>query len=351
MRFTEKNAVTVRNVSLAMISALVLAATAVNAENLNTDFSNAKSSVTTAAAPVTTGVSFVIGERINFSVAQERMEKAVAMVESGTPVQDKEVRYLVGDAIHVLRGPKADASNYNYAAAVMKKDAESVKIASAKIDKIWDIGERQTLAADASTLYAFRIKSPMHRAFFRNNGRIYLESYKLEYTINGKTSTETKVVKDWIEKDNAVDVPLPGIAERATIEITVAVERSDVMQTIVEIEAKYPVITDDSRNPFSYSIYKLRDAQSSIELNRGKNEVSKAIAEAIGGIQTVVTAVPSAGAPQPASMSVIPSVPPAECDSVADRQKLEEILYLLEGKADEQTEGKNKLKAIIDESR
>ncbi len=282
-----------------------------------------------ATAPVSVAV-------IDTRTAVEDITRAKTMIESENAGAD-ELKMLIGHAMHVLRGPLPNGKGYHLATVDMGDDVENTNLMSVKIDAIWELGQKKTITAELSSVYKFIIYSPLHRGFFKNNGNFYLDSYTVEYTINGITESKTVEYKDWITRDSTLEVPLPGIAEWAKLELVVGVEPADVNNAILQIYARQPVVDDDPKNPFSYSISMLAEAKDRIEIGRRLKEIEKFLDEALLGIKVAKTYA--------ADASVVAG---GRGISV---QELERILYLLEGNALENDEGVEELKTLLEKQK
>lgn len=270
---------------------------------------------------------------IDIQTAARDINKAKNMIRTMEDAGAEEIKSLVGHAMHVLRGPLPDGQGYHLAKVDMSDDVESTSLLSAKIDAIWELGQKKTLSTELTSVYKFIIYSPLHRGFFKNNGNFYLDSYTVEYTINGVEEKKTVEYKDWVTRDSTIEVPLPGIAEWAKLEIVTGVEPADVNNSIVQLYAKQPVVEDDQKNPYSYSVRMLAEAKERIEIGRRLSEIIDFLDEALLGIRVAKT---FAGDVQVSSEAPGITV-----------QKLEYILYLLEGNALENEEGVEELKLLL----
>jgi hypothetical protein len=177
-----------------------------------------------------------------------------------------------------------------------------------------------------------QIHAPKYRSgLFRNNGDTYVEKYKVEFSIQGKTRTINWEHKNWISRDSTVEIPLPGIAEWAKIEIVAGVEASDVGNAIIELRALRPIVKDDPKNPFSYSIDQLKSLQKNIAYAKSEAVLAQ-LNEALAGIKTAPVAAASSQAPS--DQAVV--------------QKLEFISYLMDGSEEEREKAKAELKSLIE---
>ncbi|HOO57049.1 MAG TPA: hypothetical protein PLN69_09520 [bacterium] len=273
----------------------------------------------------------LIGQPIDVNAAVENVETMLKLGEERGENYRQEINRLIDLTLHILRGPYLDGSDYKYAEAVMDDDQEPEILLSEKVDAVWEVGQQQAFDAEARTVYGLQISSPKYRSgLFKNNGDTYIESYRVEFSINGKKRTITREHKDWVRRNAQLEIPLPGIAEWAKIEILAGVAPSDVNHTIVEITGRHPVIKDDPKNPFSYSVEQMKSLQKNIAYARQEVLMEK-LTETLKGIEAVPTAT---SANLSADKRIV--------------QKLEYILYLLEGNEVEREEAKKELKDLTE---
>jgi hypothetical protein len=278
-----------------------------------------------------------VGGAIDINAAAKYVQQMTDLATKSSDNYKVEISALIDYTLHILRGPKPGGTGYFYASATMDQKDEPETLLSEKVNAVWDAGQQQTFSAEARTVYMIEIYSPKYRTggVFKNNGDTYIDSYRIEYSIGGKKHTIVSDYKDWVRRNNSVPVVLPGIAEWASIEIVVGVVSADVNHTIVEIRAHHPAIADDPKNPFTYSIEQLNYIQQNV-MSMKAEKILERLDDTMKGIQ----AVPLATAP-----AATPTDTPADKSVV---QKLDYVLYLLNGSPDEQAEGKKELKQLVD---
>jgi len=272
-----------------------------------------------------------MGQPVDVRSATQNIEAMIQLAENQTEDYKQEINAMIDLTLHILRGPYLDGSGYDYAELDMDDDNEPETMLSEKVDAVWEAGQQQTFTARARTIYALQINSPKYRTgLFKNNGDTYLDSYRVEFSINGKKRTITREHKNWVRRNSTLEIPLPGISEWAQIDIVAGVAPADVNHTIIELRARHPLIKDDPKNPFSYSVDQLRTLQKNVAYAKSEVILEK-LNEALQGIEAVPVATAS--------------------NLSADQrivQKLEYILYLLEGNELEQEEARKELRDLID---
>lgn len=250
----------------------------------------------------------------------------------------KEIASMIRYSLHILREPASDGLSYRYAAVDMSDKIKPVMMKSETLTSVWETGQKQVVSVETSTVTGFQIYMPLQRGLFKNNGNMYLGSYKVEYIINGQRKTIDREYNQWLTRESVINVPLPGIAEWARFEMTVGVAPSDAEHVIVHLLAKYPRVTDNPVNPLSYSVGKLNESLSRIEDDRQPREIIKYHEEALTGIASVPSEllVHKEGAPVPTvNEELVP--------------KLSNILRLIEGTREDQGQGIEELKLLIEE--
>jgi hypothetical protein len=269
---------------------------------------------------------------IDSAAAAANVEKMIATATERPEDFRQQIDAMIDFTLHILRGPVPDGSGYQYAEAIIDKTVEPETLLSERVNAVWKANQQQTFAAEARTAYMLQIHAPKYRSgLFRNNGDTYVEKYKVEFSIQGKTRTINWEHKNWISRDSTVEIPLPGIAEWAKIEIVAGVEASDVGNAIIELRALRPIVKDDPKNPFSYSIDQLKSLQKNIAYAKSEAVLAQ-LNEALAGIKTAPVAAASSQAPS--DQAVV--------------QKLEFISYLMDGSEEEREKAKAELKSLIE---
>lgn len=253
----------------------------------------------------------------------------------------KELAAMVRYSQHILRGPSGDGVSYRYAMVDMSDKIKPVMMESETLNAVWEKGEKQVVSVETSIVNGFQIYMPLQRGLFKNNGNMYLGSYKVEYIINGQKKTDEREYNQWLTRESVINIPLPGIAEWAKLEMTVGVAPSDIDHVIVHVLGKFPRITDDPVNPFSYAIGKLGESLSRLDEDRLPKEIIRYHEEAL----TAISRVPSE--------LLIPKEGAAPDTSLKDEvvPKLRNILRLMEGTRDEQGQAIDEMKVLIEELR
>lgn len=274
----------------------------------------------------------ITGRPIDLKTASDNVQKMIGLAQGAGENYKQEINALIDYTLHILRGPAPDGSGYMYALVTMDEKVEPETLLSEKVNAVWDAGQQQTLSAEARTVYSLEAYSPRYRTggVFKNNGDTYLNSYRIEYSINGKKHTIVSEYKDWVRRNTSVPILLPGIAEWASIEIVTGVVPADVNHTLIELRAYHPVIKDNPMNPFSYTIERLKALQKNVMYYKA-DRILEMLDDALKGIEAVPIAM---AAPLAAEQGVI--------------QKLDYILYLFEGSQQDQEQAKKELKQLVE---
>ena len=281
---------------------------------------------------------------VDIAAAEASIRDSLKFAETADDYTDRhKAKSRILYSLHLLRDPNPDGKSYQYATVTDKAGTELVLSEALNANR--DNLEKQTLVIESSTVTGFQIRSPLQRGFFKNNGDIYLESYKLTYKVNGKTNEVSKVYDNWVVRDTSIPVDVPGLAEWAKLEVVVGVKTADVDRTFIHLYADFPDIQDDPMNPFSYPIGQLKEALSRVENGRRLKEIIPFHKAALEGIAKVPPAIAAAAPAGP-----VCEAPPASGGDPAG--KLKYILYLIEEGGDlGLREAAAELKALIESSR
>ena len=266
---------------------------------------------------------------IDMALAKKYIANMLDLADKKPANYRLDVNAMLDYTIHALRGPYTDGSGYKFAGADIKNNSSMEKIGGGKIVEIFDLGKKQTFTGEARITNALQISLPKYRsALFKNNGDAYIHSYTVEYTIDGKKFTIAKEFKNWLGRNNTLDIPLPGIAEWAKIEVLASVAPADLEKTNIELHAAHPEIKDDPANPFSYPLDQLFQIKHDFE-NMKSEDIAKRLNEAARGIDAVPAAL---GADLPPDKQMA--------------QKLNAVIDLLDSNSVDQA--KQDLKGIVE---
>lgn len=276
------------------------------------------------------------GAAIDLEAAKKNIQSTLdaARDAEDTPESKNDLKSMIRYSLHILRGPGADGLSYRYATVDMGAGVKPEMIGSYKPNAVWEKDLRQTIAVEGSTIVGFQIYMPLQRGFFKNNGNMFLDGYKLEYMLNGEKKSQTFEYRRWLNRDTAIDVPIPGIAEWARLEMTVAVAQADLDHVFAHVLAKRPLVKDDPSSPFAYVVGRLNDALSRLEDDRLPREVVKCHEEALAGIAQIPADLPTSNN--------------ASLNNDKTVAALRNILRLLEGDLSEQDQGMQELRKLID---
>jgi len=229
---------------------------------------------------------------IDMVLAKRYIKSMIDLCAKRTENYRLDVNAMADYAIQTLRGPNSDGSGYRFAQVKSVKNDLPEIITETKITSILELEKKQTVRGESRITNALQIHLPKYRSggLFKNNGDAYIHSYTVEYSIEGKKYTITKEYKNWLPRNNSIDIPLPGIAEWAKIETDISVKTSDLEKTTVQLGASHPAIDDDPANPFSYSLDQLRSIKKNITY-ANPEDLTKMLKEAARGIDAVPASI------------------------------------------------------------
>ena len=284
-----------------------------------------------ACVPALRAAAQTPAEQIDLWSVRQNLNTAVEVAEKGGDGYQRNIDLLIDQTLHLLRSPKSGGEGYFFAIAD-KENAESLLLQSTKVDAVLEAGQVQLVTAEVATPFELEITSPAQRSAFKNNGDTYIKAYRVELVIDGARKTVERKVEDWVRSGTTMTIPLPGIAQWASIEVDAAVNLSDVNHAIIKLLARVPQIQDDPRNPYSFSIDELKTAREYNRLEAKRGVVVEKLKSALKSLD----AVPGAGAQSPPAMNSGQLV-----------ENLEYVLFLMNGTDEEKAQAKDKLTDII----
>ena len=271
-------------------------------------------------------------EKIDLWSVRQNLNTAIAVAEKGGGTYQHDVSLILNQTLHLLRSPKPAGEGYFFA-SVDRDKAETLLLQSIKVAAVIGEADFQIISAEIATPFELEIYSPEQRAAFKNNGDTFIKAYRVEILQDGAKKTVESKFEDWVRRGTGHIIPLPGIVQWARIEIQAAVNQADVNHAIIKLRARVPQITDDPRNPYSFSIGELKTALEYNRLEAKRGVVVEKLKSALAGLD----AVPGAAVkPQPAS---------ANQGQLAE--DLDYVLFLMNGTDEEKAQAKTRLTEII----
>lgn len=272
-------------------------------------------------------------DSIDLWKVKDNFKTMIGISEKGGAGSREQLFLLIDQTLHLLRGPLPGGA-YTFAKVDRSDKKESLELLSQKIDAVVDSGQFQKISAEVATAHQLELYTPTQRGFFKNNGDVFVKSYTVELIIDGVKKTVQREVNDWVRRGKGIPIPLPGLAQWAKIEVNAAVAKTDVNHAYLKILARVPDITDDPRNPYSFSIKELISASQYNAFDSKRKTVQEKLKSASAGLDYV------------------PSVSGAPAETPLDKadltQRLEYISFLLDSKKDtDKVEAKKAVEELL----
>ncbi|MEW5945127.1 MAG: hypothetical protein AB1742_02910 [bacterium] len=264
--------------------------------------------------------------------AVKKINESIKTVEAGGYNYEEKTIPLIDEAVHLLRGPIPGGQGYQFASVVTDGSIEPQAFVRTKVDADHNRGVFQKVAGETTTVFELEIYSPLHRGFFKNNGDTYVESYTLTYNLGGAVKTVTQDFKTWVRRGQTYTIPLPGVVDRARLEMSANVLPSDVNRAYIEMRAKHPRVEDKPESPYYFAIRELLDARDYASSYAKRDKVAEKLNGALSSLQYFPAATGDRR---------------LECDASRIVRDLEYVLYLVRGDENDRRRAEEKLEKII----
>jgi hypothetical protein len=110
-------------------------------------------------------------------------------------------------------------------------------------------GDREQFEAEGTVPYAVRIVVPRKRSLTKANKELWVGRVNVRYWSEGTMKTLERRIDAWLTPDNARNIDLGVIADRAEVEVETATKSGNRGQALVEVHFRQAVAQDDPQNP------------------------------------------------------------------------------------------------------
>jgi hypothetical protein len=258
---------------------------------------------------------------------------------------------MIDNDVQDLRERRSDGT-YRWA-SLQREEASRVKDQKA-VERVQSEKELREVTLTALNAYRIEVSVPDKRNLVSKNNRVYIRNAIVDSTgFDGKPTHQEIAVNTWVNPGDAYGVPLAEIGKsvKATVELGVESGEKSAVADVALLQAK---LVDDPTSPYFPAVKRLlqiRDVVAAKDINRGilKSTVDEALLALPGELEkrTAMQLAASERRKQLASAgqtTLTIAVGDATPDVVA---ALEEIVRLLGGTLQDQTDARAKLQTLI----
>jgi hypothetical protein len=286
-------------------------------------------------------------EKIDQVAADLRAIARVAALAS-EPNQVRQVLLAIVDAdVEMLREKRPDET-YRWA-SLQRVEAGRVSDEKA-IELVHTEKTLREVTVSAPNAYRVEVTVPMKRSLFGANNRVYVRNVLVDSTgTDGKTVRQEIPVNAWVAPGDTTGVALAEIGKsvRATVELGVESGEKRAVATASLVQAK---LVDDPASPYFPAVRRLlqiRDVVAAREISRGmlKSTADEALLSLPGEMEKRTADMAAAAERrQSGSGSGAIAAGDASPDVVA---ALQEVVRLLGGTLQDQTDARSKLQQLL----
>lgn len=294
------------------------------------------------------------------TAGDERMEmlridlKALQRIVSLSPELEAErrlIRAILDDEIDVLREPRGDGT---YRWAALQREEGSREKVEKSLEKVYTESELHRATVTGKRAFRVVVTAPRKRNFFSSNHPVYVADVVAELThFDGRVASHTIPVDVWVKPGDSHGIPLPDIARSARVEVRLGVESGKAL-ALAEVAILEAKLVDDPQSPFYPAVSRLLMLEQlargdRIDRTQLKTVLDEMVLSLPGELERRIAAQRAREAEMrqlAASGQEKGAIAPGDASPDVIRE-LREIRSLLEGTLTQQTEGRNRLDALL----
>jgi hypothetical protein len=253
---------------------------------------------------------------------------------------------IVDNDLENLREKRPD-DTYRWA-SLQREEASRVKDQKS-IERVQTEKELREVTLTAPNAYRVEVSIPTKQGIVTKNNRVYIRNVIVDSTgFDGKITHHEIPVNQWVNPGDSYGVPLPEIAKTTKAVVELGIESGN-KQAVADVALLQAKLTDDPASPYFPAVQRLlktREVLTQKDLNRGflKTTVDEALLSMPGEMQKRTAEQTAAIERRKQSAGAI-TVSDASPDVVA---ALQQVLHLLGGTLQDQSDARAKLQTLID---
>lgn len=259
---------------------------------------------------------------------------------------------IVDSDMTMLREPREDGT-YRWA-ALQRQDASRVKDEKA-VERVHSEKELREVTLTAPNAYRVEVAVPQKRSLFAANNRVFVRNVFVDSTgFDGKTTHHEIAVRRWINPGDATSIALYEIGKSVKIVAELGVESGE-KRAVAEVALVQAKLVDDPASPYFPAVKRLeqiRDFAAKETIDRGylKTAIDEALLSLPGELDKRLAEQKAAEERRrQMAMSGEAKGTIAAGDATPDVvAALSEVLRLLGGTLQDQSDARAKLQALME---
>lgn len=259
---------------------------------------------------------------------------------------------IVDSDIKDLREPRDDGS---YRWASLQRE-EGGRVSDEKtIEHVYTQKELRYVTLTGPNGYRVEVTAPKKRSTFAANNRVYVRNVIADSTgFDGKVTHHEIPIESWVNPGDSTGGPLPEIGKSVKVTVELGVESGDKL-AVAQVSLVQAKLVDDPTSPYFPAVKRLlqiRELVAAKDVNRGalKSTIDEALLSLPGELEKRTAEMEEAArVRRQMAESGTTTGSLAVGDATPDVIKeLGEIARMLAGTLEEQTQGRERLKVLMD---
>jgi hypothetical protein len=266
--------------------------------------------------------------------------------------RERQLLLAILDAdISELREPRDDGT-YRWA-SLQREEGGRVKDEKT-VEHVYTEKELRYVTLTGANGYRVEVAAPRKRGTFAANNRVYVRNLIVDSTgFDGKVTHHEIPIETWVSPGDSTGAPLPEIGKSVKVTVELGVESGD-KQAVAEVSLVQARLVDDPTSPYfpaAKRLLQIRELVAAKDMNRGaiRNSVDEALLSLPGELEKRTAEMEETARlrRQMAEMGTTTgsiALGDATPDVV---RELAEISRMLAGNLDEQSQARERLKALV----
>lgn len=259
---------------------------------------------------------------------------------------------IVDSDIKDLREPRDDGT---YRWASLQRE-EGGRVSDEKtIEHVYTQKELRYVTLTGPNGYRVEVTAPKKRSTFAANNRVYVRNVIADSTgFDGKVTHHEIAIEAWVNPGDSTGGPLPEIGKSVKVTVELGVESGD-KQAVAQVSLVQAKLVDDPTSPYFPAVKRLlqiRELVAAKDVNRGalKSTIDEALLSLPGELEKRTAEMEEAArVRRQMAESGTTTGSLAVGDATPDVIKeLGEIAHLLAGTLEEQSQGRERLTALME---
>lgn len=259
---------------------------------------------------------------------------------------------IVDSDIKDLREPRDDGT---YRWASLQRE-EGGRVSDEKtIEHVYTQKELRYVTLTGPNGYRVEVTAPKKRSTFAANNRVYVRNVIADSTgFDGKVTHHEIPIETWVNPGDSTGGPLPEIGKSVKVTVELGVESGD-KQAVAQVSLVQAKLVDDPTSPYFPAVKRLlqiRELVAAKDVNRGalKSTIDEALLSLPGELEKRTAEMEEASrVRRQMAESGTTTGSLAVGDATPDVIKeLGEIAHLLAGTLEEQSQGRERLTALME---